>query len=81
LEVRTENTPASGASRIDLATRALMDDGTQVLFSRRIGSLEVTRSISPAAATPFAGRSSLDRRHPARRPADELSARQHTLAQ
>ncbi len=35
-------------------------DDTQTAFSRRFGSLEVTRSINPAAGTPFARQSNLD---------------------
>lgn len=37
-----------------------LDDERQVAFSRRFGSLEVTRSINPAAGTPFARQSNLD---------------------
>jgi alpha-ketoglutarate-dependent 2,4-dichlorophenoxyacetate dioxygenase len=37
-----------------------MDDDTQIAFSRRFGSLEVTRSINPSAGTPFARQSNLD---------------------
>lgn len=37
-----------------------LDDDTQIAFSRRFGSLEVTRSINPAAGTPFARQSNLD---------------------
>jgi len=37
-----------------------LDDDTQVAFSRRFGSLEVTRSMNPAAGTPFARQSNLD---------------------
>ena len=37
-----------------------LDDDTQTAFSRRFGSLEVTRSINPAAGTPFARQSNLD---------------------
>jgi alpha-ketoglutarate-dependent 2,4-dichlorophenoxyacetate dioxygenase len=37
-----------------------LDDETQLAFSRRFGSLEVTRSINPAAGTPFARQSNLD---------------------
>ena len=37
-----------------------LDDDTQVVFSRRFGSLEVTRSMNPAAGTPFARQSNLD---------------------
>src|SRR2546428_7536276 len=39
---------------------ARLDDDTQVAFSRRFGALEVTRSINPAAGTPFARQSNLD---------------------
>lgn len=37
-----------------------LDDDTQVAFSRRFGALEVTRSMNPAAGTPFARQSNLD---------------------
>ena len=37
-----------------------LTDETQVVFSRRFGSLEVTRSMNPAAGTPFARQSNLD---------------------
>jgi alpha-ketoglutarate-dependent 2,4-dichlorophenoxyacetate dioxygenase len=37
-----------------------LDDETQITFSRRFGPLEVTRSINPAAGTPFARQSNLD---------------------
>jgi len=37
-----------------------LDDDTQVAFSRRFGNLEVTRSMNPAAGTPFARQSNLD---------------------
>ncbi|HZO40720.1 MAG TPA: TauD/TfdA family dioxygenase, partial [Methylomirabilota bacterium] len=37
-----------------------LDDERQVTFSRRFGSLEVTRSMNPAAGTPFARQSNLD---------------------
>jgi Taurine catabolism dioxygenase TauD, TfdA family len=37
-----------------------MDDDAQIAFSRRFGSLEVTRSINPAAGTPFARQSNLE---------------------
>jgi alpha-ketoglutarate-dependent 2,4-dichlorophenoxyacetate dioxygenase len=37
-----------------------LDDETQVAFSRRFGALEVTRSMNPAAGTPFARQSNLD---------------------
>ena len=40
--------------------RARLDDDTQVAFSRRFGALEVTKSINPAAGTPFARQSNLD---------------------
>jgi alpha-ketoglutarate-dependent 2,4-dichlorophenoxyacetate dioxygenase len=40
--------------------RAGLDDETQVAFSRRWGALEVTRSMNPAAGTPFARQSNLD---------------------
>jgi alpha-ketoglutarate-dependent 2,4-dichlorophenoxyacetate dioxygenase len=39
---------------------APMDDETQIAFSRRFGPLEVTRSMNPAAGTPFARQSNLD---------------------
>src|SRR2546425_11399440 len=37
-----------------------LDDDAQIAFSRRFGALEVTRSINPAAGTPFARQSTLD---------------------
>ena len=40
--------------------RARLDDDTQIAFSRRFGALEITRSINPAAGTPFARQSNLD---------------------
>src|SRR5258706_2283992 len=38
----------------------LLDDEAQIAFSRRFGALEVTRSMNPAAGTPFARQSNLD---------------------
>ena len=37
-----------------------LDDEAQIAFSRRFGDLEITRSINPAAGTPFARQSNLD---------------------
>ena len=37
-----------------------LSDETQVVFSERFGPLEVTRSMNPAAGTPFARQSNLD---------------------
>jgi alpha-ketoglutarate-dependent 2,4-dichlorophenoxyacetate dioxygenase len=37
-----------------------IDDEAQIAFSRRFGDLEITRSINPAAGTPFARQSNLD---------------------
>ena len=37
-----------------------LDDETQIAFSRRFGALEVSRSMNPAAGTPFARQSNLD---------------------
>ena len=37
-----------------------LDAETQIAFSHRFGSLEVTRSMNPAAGTPFARQSNLD---------------------
>src|SRR5207247_7729192 len=37
-----------------------LDDETQIAFSHRFGSLEVTKSMNPAAGTPFARQSNLD---------------------
>src|SRR5713226_6942555 len=37
-----------------------LDDEAQITFSHRFGSLEVTRSMNPAAGTPFARQSNLD---------------------
>ncbi|MGH7397139.1 MAG: TauD/TfdA dioxygenase family protein [Candidatus Rokuibacteriota bacterium] len=39
---------------------AALDDEKQIAFSLRFGSLEVTRSMNPAAGTPFARQSNLD---------------------
>src|SRR5947208_511479 len=39
---------------------AHLDDDTQIAFSRRFGPLEITKSINPAAGTPFARQSNLD---------------------
>jgi alpha-ketoglutarate-dependent 2,4-dichlorophenoxyacetate dioxygenase len=37
-----------------------LDDEQQIAFSRRFGGLETTRSMNPAAGTPFARQSNLD---------------------
>jgi len=37
-----------------------LDDDAQIAFSTRFGALEVTRSMNPAAGTPFARQSNLD---------------------
>ena len=37
-----------------------LDDEQQIAFSKRFGALEVTRSMNPAAGTPFARQSNLD---------------------
>jgi alpha-ketoglutarate-dependent 2,4-dichlorophenoxyacetate dioxygenase len=37
-----------------------LDDDAQVAFSLRFGNLEITRSMNPAAGTPFARQSNLD---------------------
>jgi alpha-ketoglutarate-dependent 2,4-dichlorophenoxyacetate dioxygenase len=37
-----------------------LDDDAQIAFSLRFGALEVTRSMNPAAGTPFARQSNLD---------------------
>jgi alpha-ketoglutarate-dependent 2,4-dichlorophenoxyacetate dioxygenase len=37
-----------------------LDDEAQISFSRRFGGLEVTRSMNPAAGTPFARQSNVD---------------------
>jgi alpha-ketoglutarate-dependent 2,4-dichlorophenoxyacetate dioxygenase len=37
-----------------------LDDAQQIAFSRRFGGLEVSRSMNPAAGTPFARQSNLD---------------------
>ena len=39
---------------------APLDDAAQIAFSERFGALEITRSINPAAGTPFARQSNLD---------------------
>jgi alpha-ketoglutarate-dependent 2,4-dichlorophenoxyacetate dioxygenase len=40
--------------------KTALDDETQVAFSRRFGELEVSKSMNPAAGTPFARQSNLD---------------------
>ena len=40
--------------------RTSLDDESQVAFSRRFGELEISRSMNPAAGTPFARQSNLD---------------------
>jgi alpha-ketoglutarate-dependent 2,4-dichlorophenoxyacetate dioxygenase len=37
-----------------------LDDDAHIAFSRRFGNLEITRSMNPAAGTPFARQSNLD---------------------
>jgi alpha-ketoglutarate-dependent 2,4-dichlorophenoxyacetate dioxygenase len=37
-----------------------LDDESQIAFSLRFGALEITRSMNPAAGTPFARQSNLD---------------------
>jgi len=39
---------------------APLDDAAQIAFSERFGALEITKSINPAAGTPFARQSNLD---------------------
>ena len=39
---------------------ASLDDAAQIAFSERFGALEITKSINPAAGTPFARQSNLD---------------------
>src|SRR5689334_17317762 len=39
---------------------AHLDDERQIAFSRHFGALEITKSINPAAGTPFARQSNLD---------------------
>ncbi len=48
-----------------------LDDAAQVAFSRRFGALEVTRSMNPAAGTPFARQSNLDIKTGEAIPADD----------
>ena len=48
-----------------------LDDEQQIAFSHRFGSLEVTRSMNPAAGTPFARQSNLDIETGAVIPADD----------
>ncbi len=48
-----------------------LDDESQIAFSRRFGNLEVTRSINPAAGTPFARQSNLDIKTGERIPPDD----------
>ena len=40
--------------------KTTLDDESQVAFSRRFGELEISRSMNPAAGTPFARQSNLD---------------------
>jgi alpha-ketoglutarate-dependent 2,4-dichlorophenoxyacetate dioxygenase len=49
----------------------LLDDESQIAFSRRFGNLEVTRSINPAAGTLFARQSNLDIKTGERIPPDD----------
>ena len=39
---------------------AALDDAAHIAFSERFGALEITKSINPAAGTPFARQSNLD---------------------
>lgn len=48
-----------------------LDDERQIAFSLRFGPLEVTRSMNPAAGTPFARQSNLDIKTGAVIPADD----------
>jgi alpha-ketoglutarate-dependent 2,4-dichlorophenoxyacetate dioxygenase len=48
-----------------------LDDEQQIGFSRRFGDLEITRSMNPAAGTPFARQSNLDIKTGAVIPADD----------
>ena len=48
-----------------------LTDEQQIAFSHRFGSLEVTRSMNPAAGTPFARQSNLDIKTGERIPADD----------
>ena len=48
-----------------------LDDEGQIAFSRRFGNLEVTRSMNPAAGTPFARQSNLDMKTGEVIPADD----------
>src|SRR5207245_1662705 len=43
-----------------VSAAAPLDDAAQIAFSRRFGALEITKSINPAAGTPFARQSNLD---------------------
>jgi alpha-ketoglutarate-dependent 2,4-dichlorophenoxyacetate dioxygenase len=52
--------PCFAAHSVLLFRGAALDDETQVAFSLRFGALEVTRSMNPAAGTPFARQSNLD---------------------
>ena len=52
-------TPLTKAFAAQVDGQVLNDD-SQVAFSRRFGNLEVTRSMNPAAGTPFARQSNLD---------------------
>ena len=48
-----------------------LDDEQQIAFSERFGRLEITRSMNPAAGTPFARQSNLDIKTGERIPADD----------
>jgi alpha-ketoglutarate-dependent 2,4-dichlorophenoxyacetate dioxygenase len=48
-----------------------LDDEQQIAFSRRFGDLEITRSMNPAAGTPFARQSNLDIKTGAVIPSDD----------
>jgi alpha-ketoglutarate-dependent 2,4-dichlorophenoxyacetate dioxygenase len=48
-----------------------LDDAQQIAFSRRFGDLEITRSMNPAAGTPFARQSNLDIKMGAVIPSDD----------
>jgi alpha-ketoglutarate-dependent 2,4-dichlorophenoxyacetate dioxygenase len=54
-----------------LFRRQPLDDEQQIAFSRRFGDLEITRSMNPAAGTPFARQSNLDVKTGAVIPSDD----------
>jgi len=58
--VRAEIRAAFEEHSVLLFRGAALDDERQIAFSRNFGGLEITRSMNPAAGTPFARQSNLD---------------------